>query len=146
MGAPREAVADYLESRRQLKSAWDSFHRRAYRHTFIHCRLAALHLVESVVRLGGREPGAEPLEPFLEVLRDLLPLEKASGFDSILHAPELRPLGKVHRANLSESANDWLVTRRIERGRAFEYLTLTQDSINAVITCMETKFPGFFTF
>lgn len=141
----RKILSEYLESRRQMKSAWDTLHRQAYRQTFIHCRLALNHLVRAAILLeGGDTGGREPLHTFFALLGREIPLGKAEGFTMVLHPPELKSLGPVNRDNLSESVSDWLVTRKISRQRAFEHLNLAQETINICIKIIEKKHPGFF--
>jgi hypothetical protein len=139
----REAVAEHLEGRRQLKTAWDTFHHGGYRQTFIHCRLALDHLMGAVVILAGGETVDDILHPFLAVLGGGIPLDQAGSFDDILHPPELRPIAPVTGRNLSDSVQDWFFTRTISRGRAFEHLTRTQETVNLVLRLVEERFPDF---
>ncbi len=140
----QEALPDYIEARRQLKAAWDAFHRQAYRQTFIHARLALEHLSRAAVILEGADPGADVLDQFFSGPGKGMPLDKAEGFTAVMQAPELKPLGPVSRGNISDSVDDWFVTRKISRGRAFEFLTQAQESANLAITLIEKRHAHFF--
>ena len=139
----RGALSEYTEGQRQLRSAWDSFHRRALRQTFIHCRLAMDHLLSSVIILEEMDPGGDTLGRFFEIVASDLPLDKAGNFSLVFHPPELKPLGPVNKSNLSESISDWMITSSISRGRAFEHLTLTQETVNLTIKIIEKRYPRF---
>ncbi len=140
----RETISEYLDSQRQLKSAWDSFHRRALRQTFIHCQRSLNHLINAVILLEGGDPGIEPLNRFFEIMADKLPLDKAANFNQIFQPPELKPFGPIHKDRLNESVNDWLITREISSRRVFEQLNLTQETVNLTINLMGEKYPLFF--
>jgi hypothetical protein len=140
-----EALSEYLEARRQLKSGWDSFHRHALRQTFIHCRLSISHLMSAVIFLGEEEPGTDLLHQFLRVFGGELPVDKAENYMMIFQPPELKSIGPVNKGNLSESVSDWLVTRKISRSRAFEHLSLTQETFNLTTNLIHGKYPRFFS-
>ncbi len=127
-----------------MKNAWDSFHRQAFRQTFIHGRLALTHLVTAAVLLEDEDPGDDPLDLFLSRLGGSIPLNKAGNFHLVLDPQELKPLGPVGRKNLGESVEDWFITKRITRPRAFEYLNLAQETVNLTISLIQERHPGFF--
>jgi hypothetical protein len=140
---PREAISGYVDARKSLRLAWESFDRGDSHQVYVRCREAMVRVMDAALVLGGQSGGEDRLIRFLTLMGSEIPLHQAAQFDAILSPPILSSPPPGTREGISSSVDRWLRPRTASRGEVLNHLTMAETAMGLAVKAMERGYPEF---